>query len=110
MDNVGSGECWREREQKEWQKRTMTEPAKRVLQLHEERVAVYRRLEEAFRSYLLDEQEMIFGMAVQSCTADFARISREVMAAGAEGSEELRGAVGRLQKVEQAKLAGEKRA
>jgi hypothetical protein len=78
--------------------------ARRLLELHEERVGVYRRLEECFRTYLLDEQEHVFGLAVQGCTADFVRISQAVLASSAEGPEDLKAVAKRWQLAEKEKL------
>ena len=78
----------------------------RVLELHEERIQAYRKLEESFRIFLLDEQEGIFHLAVQDATAEFQRISAELMAISkSTTSSVLADLVRRLQAEEKEKLA-----
>ena len=52
---------------------------KSVLELHEQRVAAYRELDAAFRQFLLDEQEKIFGLATARATQEFVRISTAIL-------------------------------
>ena len=84
----------------------MAESRAQILALHSARVAAFRELDAAFRQFLLDEQELIFGRAVAAATAEFSRISAAVLAvAEACGDDGVRDAVGRLQRAEQAHLA-----
>ena len=77
----------------------------RVLELHEERIRAYRKLEESFRLFLLDEQERIFHLAVQDATAEFQRISAELVAISkSTESRALADLVRRLQAEEKEKL------
>lgn len=77
----------------------------RVLELHSERVAAYRALESAHRQLLLDEQETIFSLHTQAVTAEFQRISSELIALQKIAADPVKTLIGRLQAEERKKLA-----
>jgi hypothetical protein len=75
------------------------------LRLYNERVATYQRLEQAFKTLLLDEQEMIFSLEVQACTLEFKRINDEIVAARKEsGNDKVKDLVKEWHDCEQQKL------
>lgn len=78
--------------------------AREVLSLHDERVAVYSAWHESFRTFLLDEQELIYGLAVKKATESFQRINTRILELMKDCDAEMKDILGRLQRGEEQKL------